>query len=82
MTTHKQYLAQVKLAFDPDQWWNAMKLTNGGIKRYADTLEEAENAICFASSRYPDDPDEQVIESRIRVREVTEWEDVTETAHE
>ena len=82
MTTHKQYLAQVKLAFDPDRWWNAMKLTNSGIKRYADTLQEAESAIHFVSDRYPDDPDEQVIESRIRVREVTEWEDVTETTPE
>lgn len=76
MSMKKQYFAQVKLAFDSDQWWNAMKLTNGGTKRYADTLEEAENSIRIIASSYPDDPDERVIESRIRVREVTDWKDV------
>lgn len=72
----KQYLAQVKFAFDHDQWWNAMKLTNGGIKQYAYSMSEAKNAIESAGRRFSGDPDQMVVESRIRVREVTEWEEV------
>lgn len=80
MTTHKQYLAMVKLAFEPERWWNAVWLTTG--KRYALSLEAAEKAIQTVTHRYPDDPDQRVTESRIRVREVTEWEDLPETTHE
>lgn len=72
----KQYLVQVKLAFDPTKWWNAVWLTCGGSKRYVGTLNEAQNAINAVGHRFPGDPDQNVVESRIRVREVTEWEEV------
>lgn len=72
----KQYLAQVKIAFDSSKWWNAVWLTCGCSRRYAKTLEEAQKAIDAVGQRYPGDPDQNVVESRIRVREVTEWEEV------
>lgn len=80
MEMHKQYLAQVKFAFDakslPDNWWNAVRLASGGRKMYAKTLEEAETAIKAIKASHQSDPDQQVTESRIRVREVTDWEEV------
>ena len=74
---HKQYLAQVKLAYEvksnPERWFNAI-LFSGGRKMYAKNLDEAEAAIEAMRNRYPGDPDQMVVASRIRVREVTDWE--------
>ena len=82
MVLHKQYLAQVRIAFSHDQWWNAVLRTSNGSMRYAKTLDEAEAAIEAMKTRNPNDPDQRVTESRIRVREVTLWEDVDETTYE
>lgn len=82
MTLHKQYLAQVRIAFSHDQWWNAVLHTSSSNRRYAKTPEEAEAAIEAMKNRFPNDPDQRITESRIRVREVTDWEDVDEKAPE
>ena len=74
----EEYLAQVKFAFAPTRWANAVWHTSPTAKRYAGTLEEARAAIQALKDRYPDDPQQKVIESRIRVRLVTSWEDVEE----
>ena len=73
---HEQYLAQVRFAFDPDRWANAVWHTSEPGKRYARTMAEAQDAIQTLSTRYPDDPQQEVIESRIRIRMVTDWEEV------
>lgn len=77
----KQYLVRVKLAFDDQhRWWNAVALTSGDGHRYATSLEDARSAVRAVSNRWPNDPDQRVTEVSIRVREVTEWEDVDESA--
>lgn len=78
MSMHEEYLAQVKFAFVPTRWTNAIWHTSPAAKRYAGTLEEAQNAIQTLAGRYPDDPQQKVIESRIRVRLVTDWEEIKE----
>ena len=45
MSMHEEYLAQVKFAFAPTRWANAIWHTSPAAKRYAGTLEEAQNAI-------------------------------------
>lgn len=73
---HEEYLAQVKFAFAPTRWANAIWHTSPTAKRYAKTMAEAQEAIQTLENRYPNDPQQQVIESRIRVRLVTDWEEV------
>ena len=96
--TRKQYLPQVKhKKYDAGKWKNVMGYDVNGGKRYADTLEEAQQAIERARKLWEDaskkgqrhvvgsigisvepprDDRFYIVESRIRVREVTEWEDV------
>lgn len=73
---HEEYLAQVKFAFAPTRWANAIWHTSPTAKRYAKTMAEAQEAIQTLENRYPNDPQQQVIESRIRIRMVTDWEEV------
>lgn len=78
MNTHKQYLAQVRIAGFPNEWLNA-NLYSGGKKPYLRDLPKAKAAIEAMKNRYPGDRSMEVIESRIRVREVTDWEELNET---
>lgn len=75
MKTHKQYLAQVRIASFPNEWLNA-NLYSGGRKPYLLTLDKAKAAVEAMRNRYPGDQSMAVIDSRIRVREVTDWEEL------
>ena len=87
----KQYLAQIRNGWcKENEWWNAktMFTTDG---RYCKTKEEAEMWIQkaidkstkthimgtppFSIESRPSEKD-KILETRIRVREVTEWEEV------
>lgn len=74
----EEYLAQVKFAFAPTRWANAVWHTTPTAKLYAGTLEEAKKAIQTVKDQYPDDPRWEVIESRILARKVTVWYEVKE----
>lgn len=95
MATRKQYLPQVMYRkYRSGEWRSAMN----GNKRYADTLEEAKQAIEDIKNYWDDqrngkrinqvcgsigisvepikDDTFEIVATRIRVREVTDWEEV------
>ena len=99
MKTKKQYLPQVKYRkYNAGKWTPVMQFDVNGGKRFADTLEEAQQAIERTRKMWEDDRNGkgnrytvgaigviveptkddtfEIVESRIRVREVTEWADV------
>ena len=99
MSTRKQYYPQVMYKkHRVGMWSNIMQMDVNGNKRFADSLEEAKQAIentkklweaerngkrrtlvCGSigiSSEPIKDDTFEIVASRIRVREVTEWEEV------
>lgn len=67
MSMHEEYLAQVKFAFAPTRWANAIWHTSPAAKRYAGTLEEAQNAIQTLAGRYPDESLLRVLSDALRL---------------
>lgn len=97
--TKKQYYPQVMYnKYKAGEWMNIMSMDVNGGKKYADSLEEAKQAIENTKKVWEDerngkrktqkcgmisvscepvrDDTFEIVATRIRVREITEWEDV------
>lgn len=79
----EQYLAMYKHRLDPEQWINAKLTMNESFEnsRYCKNLDEAKMYINKAKEYYGElaktDIEMEVIETKIKVRKVTEWKTVT-----
>ena len=74
MAMHKQYAVEVKTRSMPDRWQNAVWFETGCKQHYVRTEVAAQTVLEGIHKRFDHAPYLFIIESRIRVREVSDWE--------
>lgn len=78
MAMHKEYIVEVKHSKNPEKWHNVIPVAMKG-QQFVQSAEAAETVLSETHEFCDRDPDFFIIESRIRVREVSDWE-VVESA--
>ncbi len=73
MAMHKEYIVEVRYASHPEKWANATPIIMKG-HQFVRSMEAAETVLSDMHEFCDRDPDFFIIESRIRVREVSDWE--------
>jgi hypothetical protein len=73
MAMHKEYIVEVKHFKNPEKWHNVIPAAMKG-QQFVRSAEAAETVLSEMHEFCDRDPDFFIIESRIRVREVSDWE--------